>query len=72
MKSEKFTGTYLEQLAMCFAQLQGHQDHFLYFGLLNLDIAEIRCGKCRVGVIEGSRELLELLWLEWSMQQLEP
>jgi len=67
MKSEKFTGTYVEQLCMLFAQLSSHEGHFLYFSLLNLDIAEIRCGTCKYGVIEGSRELLEQLWLEWSM-----
>jgi len=71
MKSEKFTGSAIDQLEMAYGYLVGHKGHFLLFSLVNLQIAEIRCSTCKFGVVEGSREFIELIWLEWSMQNSE-
>ena len=69
MKAEKFTGTVVDQLEMTFAHLLAHRSHFLMFSLLDLKNGAIRCSSCKYDVVSGSREFIELLWLEWSMSQ---
>jgi hypothetical protein len=71
MKSEKFTGSAIDQLEMVYGYLFAHKGHFLLFSLVNLQIAEIRCSTCKFGVVEGSREFIEFVWLEWSIQNSE-
>jgi len=66
MKAEKFTGTAIDQLERCFAYLLAHRGHFLLYSLINLEIGAIRCSSCKVDIVEGSRELVESIWLEWS------
>jgi hypothetical protein len=64
MYSTKFHGSYEDQLELIFSQVVEHRKHFLYFNLLDLDFAEIHCGACKKTVISGTRELIELIWLE--------
>jgi hypothetical protein len=71
MKTEKFTGTAVDQLELGYSYLLAHQGHFLLFTLINFDTAEIRCSSCKHIIVSGSREFLELVWLEWSMNKTE-
>jgi hypothetical protein len=71
MKAEKFTGSGVDQLEVVFMQLFQHQEHFMLFTLADLNTGSIRCSTCKIDVVVGSRELLELVWLEWSMIQTE-
>lgn len=71
MHTEKFTGSSIDQLELVYADLLQHEGHFLLFNLLNLSIAEIQCSSCKVAIVSGSREFLELVWLEWSMNKIE-
>lgn len=66
MKAEKFTGTAIEQLETSFGYLLAHHGHFLLYSFINLEIGAIRCSSCKVDIVEGSREFVELIWLEWS------
>jgi hypothetical protein len=61
---QKFRGSFEDFLTEVFLQLGEHEDHFLLYSLKSLDWAEIRCSACRSVVIDGSRDLIESLWLE--------
>lgn len=71
MKAEKFTGTWIDQVDMVFDSLLRHHGHFLLYTLIDLQFGAIRCSSCKVDIVEGSREFVELLWLEWSSMDSE-
>jgi len=70
MKPERFFGAVAIAPFEClFEQLLVHSPgHFFLFKLVDLQIAAIRCSSCEVDVVLGSRELVETIWLEWSMR----
>jgi hypothetical protein len=70
MYTEKFAGSGLDQLETCFAELAAHRGHLLLFALVNLSNAAIQCSTCSHRVLDGSRELIEAVYLEWSMQEV--
>lgn len=71
MKTEKFTGSAVDQLELCYSYLFAHKSHFVLFSLVDLNTAEIRCSSCKFAIVTGSREFLEPVWLEWSMNRIE-
>ena len=66
-KANQFRGSAVDMLDFLWRSLQQHESHFLLFSLSDLDTAEIRCSSCKQAVLIGSREVIESLWLEWSM-----
>jgi len=72
MKPVKHTGPYDDLLNNLFARLHEHDGDTLKFSLRSLDWAEVYCYQCRSVVLEGSRELIESLWLEYNIEALPP
>jgi hypothetical protein len=70
MITEKFTGSGLDELEACFSELQPHRGHFVLYSLLDLSNAAVQCCTCDCRVLDGSRELIEVVYLEWSMQEM--
>jgi hypothetical protein len=70
MKTERFTGSGLDELEACFGELLAHRGHFLSYSLLDLSNAVIQCSKCHHRVLDGSRDLIEAVFLEWSIQEV--
>lgn len=68
MQATKFQGSYEDQLELIFSDLLNHSHHNLWFSLEGFDQAKVCCGVCKKTVIEGSRELIELIWLEYNEQ----
>lgn len=60
----KNKGPFVDVLENMFIQLFEHQEHFLYYSLVDLDWSEIRCGRCKQVVAAGSKDLLDQVWLE--------
>lgn len=63
---EKFTGSAVDQLEKTFSYLEGHEKHFLLYSWVDLQTAVIRCTVCKLDVVEGSADLLGVIWQEWS------
>lgn len=70
LNTERFIGSGLDELEACFSELLLHRGHVLVFGLLDLSNAVIQCGTCHHRVLDGSRELIEVAYLEWSNRGL--
>lgn len=66
MQQTKFHGSYEDQLELIFSQLLEHRSHLLMYSLINLDESEIRCNVCRSVVLQGSRELIETMWIGFN------
>lgn len=63
VKVVKHKGDFVDVLENLFMQISQHESHFLYYSLRDLDWSEIRCGRCKTVVVDGSRELIEMIWV---------
>lgn len=60
-------GYVYDVLERVFAELVGHEDHFMTCGICsdNIEFSEIRCHQCKAVIVSGSRELIEIVFLSW-------
>jgi len=65
-RPDKFTGTFFDIVASIFEMLDAHENHMLFYSLIDLDFGEVRCTSCRTVVVSGSRELIESCWIEFQ------
>jgi len=71
VKAEKFVGTWLDQLESLFLQVIEHENHFMMYSVIDLEFGKIRCHSCKIDIVEGSRELVERIWIECSCPNSE-
>lgn len=74
MRTQKVTGDYIEQwVEKIMAELFNHDAHFTVCSIGDTpNIVQVRCLKCKHVVVEGTRELIELIWFEFQQSHGSP
>ena len=73
-KPEQFRGAFVDLLDQLKAAFSGHVDHRMTFSTDTEDFnfCCVFCHTCDIEVVMGSRELVEMIWLDAVASPLRP